>query len=136
MLKDREKKTPSESPNVLMLDTPKTSVDIFKESLKLEDCLKISLSSLRNSEKEVKDIHKLALFYNNSNQIKGEKQLADLSELIKFMSDKFDEFEKDGHEQKKVNEELRDEISSLNENLTVLLNRWIGKSNILDEFAF
>ena len=64
----------------------------------------------------MKDIHKLALS-NNNNQIKGEKQLADLSESIKFMSDKFDEFEKERQEQKKVIEELRGEVSSLNEKL-------------------
>ena len=71
---------------------------------------------LRNLEKEVKDIHKLALS-NNSNQIKGEKQLGDPSESIKFMPDKFDDFEKDRHEQKKVIEELRGDVSSLNEKL-------------------
>ena len=65
---------------------------IFEESLKSEDCVTILLSCLRNSEKEVKDIHKLALS-NNDNQVKGEKQSADLSESIKFMSDKFGEFE-------------------------------------------
>ena len=74
---------------------------------------------MRNLEKEVKDIHKLALS-NNSNQIKGEKQLADLSELIKFMSYKFDEFEKERQEQKKVIEELRVEVSSLNEKLNCI----------------
>ena len=83
----------------------------------------------------MKDIHKLALS-NNNNQIKGEKQLADLSESIKFMSDKFDEFEKERQEQKKVIEELRGEVSSLMKNVMVLLSRWIGKSNILDKIAF
>ena len=62
-----------------MLDTSKTPGDVFEERLKLEDCVKILLSCLRNLEKEVRDIHKLALS-NNDNQIKGEKQLADLSE--------------------------------------------------------
>ena len=71
---------------------------------------------MRNLEKEDKDIHKLALS-NNNNQIKGEKQLADLSESIKFISDKFDEFEKEWEEQKKLIEELRGEVSSLNEKL-------------------
>ena len=74
------------------------------------------LSCSRNLEKEEKDIHKLALS-NNSNQIKGEKQLADLSNSIKFISHKFDEFEKEREEQKKVIEELRGEVSSLNEKL-------------------
>ena len=71
---------------------------------------------MQNLEKEVKDIHKLALF-SNDNQIKGEKQLADLTESIKFMSDKFDQFEKERKEQKKVIEDLRGEVSSLNETL-------------------
>ena len=102
--------------NVSMLDTPKTPTDVFEESLKLEHCVKMLLSCLQNLEQGVKDIHKLALF-NNDNQIKGEEQLADLSESIKFMSDKFDEFEKERQEQKKVIEELRGEVSSLNEKL-------------------
>ena len=67
----------------------------------------------------MKDIRKLALS-NNDNQIKGEKQLADLTESIKFMSDKFDEFEKERHEQKMVIEELRGDVSSLNEKLNGL----------------
>ena len=92
--KRQREESPSESPNVSMLDTPKTPGDAFGESLKSEDCLKILLSCLRNLEKDMKDIHKMALS-NNNNQIKGEKQLADLSESIKFMSDKFEEFEKE-----------------------------------------
>ena len=52
------------------------------------------------------------------------------------MSQKFDELDKERQEQKKVIEELRGEVSSLNENLTVLLNTWIGKSNIIYKIAF
>ena len=54
-----------------MLDTPKTPGNVFEESLKSEDCVKILRSCLRNLE-EVKDIRKLALS-NNNNQIKGAK---------------------------------------------------------------
>ena len=74
---------------------------------------------MRNLEKEVKDIHKLAVS-NNSNQIKGEKQLADLSELIKFMANKFDESDKERQEQKKMIEKLRGEVFSLNEKLNCI----------------
>ena len=98
------------------LDTSKTLGDVFEESLKAEDCVKILQSCLQNLENKVKDIHKLSLSNNNS-QIKGEKQLADLSESVKFMSDKFDDFEKERQEQKKVIEKLRGEVSSLNEKL-------------------
>ena len=107
--KRQREESPSENPNVSMLDTSKTPRNVFEESLKSEDCVKILLSCLRNLEKEVKDMQKLALS-NNNNQIKGEKQLGDLSESIKFMSDKFDEFEKERQEQKKVIQELRGEV--------------------------
>ena len=109
--KIQRKESPSKSPNVSMFDTPKTPGDVFEESLQSEDCVNILLSSLRNLEKEVKDIHKLALS-NNDNQIKDEKQLADLSESIKFMSDKFNEFEKEIQEQKKIIQELLGQVSS------------------------
>ena len=90
-----------------------TPWDVFEESLKSVYCIKILLSCLRDLEKEVKDIHKLALS-NNNNKTKSQKQLADLSESIKFMSDKFDEFEKERQEQKNVIEELRGVVSSMN----------------------
>ena len=80
-----------------LLETLKTPVDVFEESLKSEDCVKILLNCLRNLE-EVKDIHKLALS-NNKNQIKDEKQLANLSESIKFISNKFGEIENEKQEQ-------------------------------------
>ena len=114
--KRQREEYPSESLNVSILDTLKAPGDGFEESLKSENCVKILLSCLRNLEKEAKDNHKLALSVNN-NQIKGEKQLADLSESIKFMSKKFDEFEKERKEQKKVIEQLRGEVFSLNEKL-------------------
>ena len=82
--KRQREESASENPNVSMLDTSKTPRNVFEESLKSEDCVKILLSCLRNLEKEVKDIHKLALS-NNDNQIKGKKQLTDLSESIKFV---------------------------------------------------
>ena len=80
--KRKWEESPSEILNVSMLDTPKVPGNVFEESLKSADCVKILLSCLRNLEKEVEDIRKLALF-NNNNQIKGQKQLADLSESIK-----------------------------------------------------
>ena len=76
--KRQKEESPSKSPNVSMLDTPKTPGDVSEESLNTEDCVKILLTCLRNLEKEVKDIHKLALS-NIDSQITGEKQLADLA---------------------------------------------------------
>ena len=102
-----------------MIDTSKTPEDVFEESLKSEGCVKILLSYLRNLEEEVQNIHKLALS-NNNNQIKYEKQLVYLSDLIEFISDKFENFEKEIQKQEKVNEELQGEVSSLNEKLNCI----------------
>ena len=63
--KRQREESPFESPNVSMLDTRKTPGNVFEESLKSEDCVKILLNCLRNLEKEVKDILKLALSNNN-----------------------------------------------------------------------
>ena len=67
-----------------------------------------------NLEKEVKDIHKL-VFFNNNNQSKREKQLADLNRLMKFLSTKFYEFGKERQKQKKVIEEIYGAVSFSNE---------------------
>ena len=43
--------------------------------------------------------------------IKGEKQLVDLAELVKFMISKFDEVDKDRKEKKKIINNLKGEVS-------------------------
>ena len=55
--------------------------------------------------------------FNDSNQIKGKKRLANFTVLIKLGSDKFGEFEKERQKQKKLIEEIRDERFILNEKL-------------------
>ena len=57
---------------------------------------------------------KISEIYNLSNdtrsmQIKGGKQLADLTQSVKLMSQKFDEFEKDRKEKKKIIKSLKQE---------------------------
>ena len=42
--KRQREESPSESPNVSMLDTLKTPEDVFEESLKSEDSVKVFLS--------------------------------------------------------------------------------------------
>ena len=100
--------------DVPLLDTPKTPWDVFEKRLKSKDCVEILLNYLGNLEKKVKDIHKL-VFFNNRNQIKREKQLADLNKLMKLLSNKFYEFEKERQEQKKVIEEVYGAVSFSNE---------------------
>ena len=63
-----------------MLDTPKTPENDFEESVKSDSCVKILLNCLRNSEKEVKHIHKLVI--SNNSQIRGEKQSVSVNQQI------------------------------------------------------
>ena len=71
---------------------------------------------------EVKFIHKVT-FSNNNIQIKAEKQLVNLSELINYISNKFNKFEKERQEKKKVIGELRSEVFSLNEELDSVMEQ-------------
>ena len=50
---------------------------------------------------------------NNETQIKGEKQLEDLTDLVKFMSSKFDEYEKERLEREARIVELESKVVSL-----------------------
>ena len=59
----------------------------------------------------------------NNNRIKGKKQLVGLCELIKYMSNKFDEFEKERQEQEKEIKELRSEICFFNEKCNCIMEQ-------------
>ena len=50
--KRQREESPSGNPNVSMLDISKTPRNVFEESLKSEDCVKILLSCLQNLEKK------------------------------------------------------------------------------------
>ena len=63
-----------------MLDTPKTPENDSEESLKSDNCVKVLLNCLRNSDKEVEHIHKLVI--SNNNQISGEKQSVSVNQQI------------------------------------------------------
>ena len=49
--------------------------------------------------------------------IKGEKQLIELAESVKFITSKFHELEKDQKEMEKIINNLKDEVSYLSEKL-------------------
>ena len=71
--------------------------ELFFESLKSPDCVKILFSCIKNVEKLITQI-----FDNTKGmkerQNKAEKQLAELTEAIDFISNKFDEYEEDREE--------------------------------------
>ena len=85
--------------------------DVFAESLKSPKCIEILFNCLRNVERQTKDIYTLANSTQN-HQIKGGKQLIDLTELI-FLSDKFREYEEGRAKKDKIIEDLKSEVDSL-----------------------
>ena len=92
--------------------SPDSPSDVFQESLKSPDCMKILLNCFKNLDKQVKELYVLAQS-NNEKHIKGEKQLLDLTESINFMTKRFDNYEKDWAEKEKLIKDLREEVPSL-----------------------
>ena len=73
--------------------------EVFTESLKSPDCVNILFNCIKNVEKKITQIFENTKEMNEG-QIKGEKQLAELAEAIDFISNKFNEYEKDKKKKK------------------------------------
>ena len=73
---------------------------------KSPECIEILFNCLRNVERQRKDIYILA-HSTQDHQIKGKKQLIDLTESINFRSDKFKEHEEDRAKKDKIIEDLK-----------------------------
>ena len=68
--------------------------DAFLEGLKSDDCRSILANCFKNIQVKIEELF-VMVTKNNETQIKGEKQLEDLTDSVKFMSSKFDEYEKE-----------------------------------------
>ena len=87
---DHDSKKPREGSSGSYTD----EADIFEEGGQSVDCRKVLFNCLKNLEEKMNDLYMLA----NSNkemQIKGDKQLIDLTSLVEFLTSKFDELERD-----------------------------------------
>ena len=71
--------------------------DVFKDSLNSEDCILILERCTENIKKKMEDLC-ITTKNTKESQIKGELQLVSMNERINFISEKFNEFEKDIHE--------------------------------------
>ena len=109
---DEPKRQREESPDVSCLDSSTSPRNVFAESLESKECVEILMNCLKNLEKEVKELKDLASS-NNANQIKGQRQLLDLKETVDFISNRFDDFERDRLEKEKVIEDLKEEVTYL-----------------------
>ena len=86
--------------------------EVFTESLKSPDCVNILLSCIKNVWRQITQI-----FENTKElkerQIKGEKHLAELTEAIDFISNKFEEYEKDRKEKEERSKTLEDCLTNM-----------------------
>ena len=79
-------------------------------------CREILFNCLKNLEAKVMEIYEQGN-ENKNMHIKGEKQLVDLAESVKFMTSKFDKLETDRKEKEKIINNLKGEVSYLSEKL-------------------
>ena len=89
--------------------------EVFTESLKWPDCVNILFSCIKNVERQITQIFEIIKELKEG-QIKGEKHLAELTEATDFISNKFEEYEKD-------RKEKEERIKTLEECLTNMSKR-------------
>ena len=85
--------------------------DPFTEGLKSPECVSILMNWMQNLEKQVGQIFKM-LEKTKDRQIKGECQLTDLAKGVEFITQKFDEYEKDWREKDAIIATLQKELKS------------------------
>ena len=59
----------------------------------------------------------------NESQIKGEQQLIDLTKSVKYISEQFDEYEKDRKEKEEIIKNLDGKVNNLNETVAKLVKQ-------------
>ena len=117
---DDSKRPREESNN--STSTPASPGDVFEESLKSGDCVKILVNCMQNIEKQVKELFLLAQ-ENKEKHIKGESDLSELTKAIDLISGKFDDYERERREKDKIIKELKGEVSDLNISVKNLENQ-------------
>ena len=92
--------------------------EVFQQVSTTDDISEV-LEYLKTLEVKISEIYNLSND-TRSMQIKGDKQLADLTESVKLMSKKFDQFEKDRKEKEKIINSLKQEVNGLKESVKSL----------------
>ena len=108
---DDSKRPREESNN--STSTPASPADVFEESLKSGNCVKILINCMKNIEKKVKELLLLAQ-KNIEKHIKGKSDLSEITKAIYLISGKFDDYGKERREKDKIIKELKSEESDLN----------------------
>ena len=79
--------------------------DVFVEGIESPRCASILYDCLKDLEPKVNEIYKLSSSTKDA-QMKDAKQLEDVSESIKFINEKFEEYEADRKQKEKEIQEL------------------------------
>ena len=85
-----------------------------KKASDKEDCVAILFNCLKNLESKMREIS-LSSKKITASQIKGEKQLSDLTDCLQLISDKFDEYEKDRKTKDELIIKLQTQVMELTE---------------------
>ena len=93
--------------------------DIFTKTLNSADCVAILFNCLKNLESKMKEI---SVFFKKTtaSQIKGEKEMSDLTNSVQLISDKFDEYEKDRKAKDELIMKLQTQVTELTDKVSNL----------------
>ena len=112
---EEERKEATESNSDLSLSKETSDdIDVFAGGIESPRCASIFYDCLKNLELKVNEIYELSSSTKDA-QIKGAKQLEDVSESIKFINEKFEEYEADLKQKEKEIAELKEDLTSLKE---------------------
>ena len=87
-----DSKRPREESNS-STNTPTSPGEVFEESLKPGDCVKILVNCMQNIEKQVKEL--FLLVQEKEKYINSESDLSELTKAIDLISGKFDDYERE-----------------------------------------
>ena len=112
---EKEKKKARKSSLDLSLSKETSDgTDVFAKGIESPRCASILYDCLNNLELKVNEIYELSSSTKDA-QIKGAKQLEDVSESIKFINEKFEEYKGDWKQKEKEVAELKEDLTSLKE---------------------
>ena len=92
--KEERKKLESSSLDLLLSKETNENTDVFTQTIESRRCASIFYDCLKNLESKVNEIYKFSSSTKDA-QIKGARQLEDVSESIKFINEKCEEYEAD-----------------------------------------
>ena len=111
---EERKKARESSLDLSLSKETSDDTDVFAEGIESPCCASILYDCLKNLELKVDEIYELSSSIKDT-QIKGPKQLEDVSESIKFINGKFEEYEADQEQKEKEIAELKENLTSLKE---------------------